>query len=137
MVGFPKPTRGAGLLDRHERRKARDKALADAYAVVDARDGGVCRASGVYTVPGAPDARVRREHHHLVKRSLSRALRAEPRNIVTLSALAHQLAEGGHLLIEGDDADTPGALRFHWADHTAPASRPFRLASRRRSQRRG
>jgi hypothetical protein len=61
----PKPAKGSGRLDRHERRKSDEQALLDAYAEVDLRDGSICWVTGRFTKAGDPDARRRREHHHL------------------------------------------------------------------------
>lgn len=131
MPSFAKPAKGTRLLERRARRVERDQALADAYADVDARDAGFCRVTGRYTVPGAPDARVRREHHHLEPRSLSRERRADVSNLITVCAEAHQLIEGGFLIVEGTDASK--VLRFHWSER-APSARPFHITSKRWSQ---
>lgn len=124
--GQPAPVR------RAQKRAQDEAALRECYADVDRRDGGICQATGRHTVPGSPDARVRREHHHLVKRSHSTALRAEPSNVVTLCAEAHQLVEAGLLVLEGTDATKP--LFCHWAAH-APTPRPFQLKGKRGSGR--
>lgn len=131
MLAFPKPGKGTRLLERRARRVERDQALADAYAECDARDGGFCQVTGRYTSPGAPDARVRREHHHLEPRSLSRERRSDIDNLITVCAEAHQLITGGFLIVEGTDASK--VLRFHWSER-APSARPFSIKSKRWSQ---
>ena len=120
-----------GVVARRQRRAADAQALADAYADVDFRDCGYCWVTGRYTQSVAVDARVRREHHHLVQRSLSQALRADPSNIITVCAEAHALITAGWIAVEGEDARMP--LRFHWTE-LAKGKRPFELRSRRQSQ---
>lgn len=124
----PKPIRG---VDQTSRRRANKAALDAAYAEVDLRDGPYCRVTGRYTQPGAVDARVRREHHHLAERSTSPELKYDPRNIVVICAEAHRLFKAGWLVSEGDDAT--GTVRFHWTS-LAPAVKPFHIKSRRWSQ---
>lgn len=131
MPSFAKPAKGTRLLERRARRVERDQALADAYADVDARDAGICWASGAYTQHGAPMAEQRREHHHLRGRRVMPEWRHDPHHIITVSKLAHDLITGGFLVVEGDDARKP--IRFHWQmpKGTKP---PFHLRSKRWSQ---
>ena len=127
----PKPQRGTAMLERRKRRLTKADDLREAYALVDARDGGVCRVTGRYTVSGAPDARVRREHHHLRGRRVRPEWRSDADRIILVCAEAHQLIEGGFLTVEGDNA--AGVLRFHW-NGIRPSERPFAIKSRRWSQ---
>lgn len=120
-LAFPKPEPRA--VTKHTKRKEADQALRDAYADVDARDAGFCWITGRYTQSGAVDARVRREHHHLIPRSRSKALRAMASNIITVCAEAHQLITAGHLVVEGADARRP--LFFHWSPSVE--NPPFRI----------
>jgi hypothetical protein len=101
-------------VQRHDRKKAREEALDAAYRIVDKRDGNRCRVTGVSLVAGAPNPKVRREHHHLVPRSRSRALREKPSNILLVSAFAHDLIERGWLVNEGHDANKP--IFWHWSE---------------------
>lgn len=101
-----------GSVERHNRKQAREKALEEAYAVAEKRDGMRCRATGTHLVRGAADARTRLEHHHLVPRSLSRGRREDPANIICLSALAHDLVTKGWIDVEGTDGRR--VLMFHW-----------------------
>lgn len=119
-------------VERHARKRTAEKALEDAYKVVDRRDGGRCRVTGRTTQSGAVSPEVRREHHHLRTRSTHPELVADPDNIVTVCAAAHVLFKAGWLLSEGTNASK--AVRFHWAAHVPVDKRPFRIASRRRSQ---
>lgn len=119
-------------LRRHVKRRDKDKALEEAYAVVDARDSGYCRVTGRYTVPGSPDARNRREHHHLFGRNARPEFRHDPRKIVTVAAEAHQLLTAKLITVEGDNANE--RLIFHWSDEVKPHDRPFRILSKRWSQ---
>jgi hypothetical protein len=114
-------------VERHDRRKARQEALDAAYRAVEIRDKGICWVTGRHLTAGAIDPANRREHHHLVKRSQSKALRERPMNIILVSALAHDLIERGWILIEGKRADRP--IFFHW--HPDAKSRP--LVIRRRN----
>lgn len=133
MLAFPKPEPLA--LHRAKRKAARASALDEAYRAVDLRDGGVCRATGRTTRSGDPDARVRREHHHLAGRHVRPDWRHDTKRIVTLCAEAHQLVESYALLIEGANAD--GRLLFHWNRDIVPVGKePFRLKSKRWSQNR-
>lgn len=89
---------------RHEykdRRKA--EKLADqvaCYAAVDARDKSICRASGVFLTPGHADPHKRREHHHLLARSLGGL--HQTGNVLTLSAFIHAQVKAGKAFFEGD-----------------------------------
>jgi hypothetical protein len=103
-----------GVVERHSKKKAREEALDAAYRIVDKRDGNRCRVTGVSLVAGAPDPKIRREHHHLQKRSTSRAGRANPRNIVLVSAFAHDLITRGWLVAEGTDGNKP--IFWHWSE---------------------
>ena len=120
------------VIERHTKRVDAEKALKEAYAEVDARDAGRCWVTGKRTESNSVDPRRRREHHHLVARSRDRALIAEPSNIITVTAEAHDLIERGWLVVEGVDATK--AIRFHFAEHVKPEQKPFRIASRRKSQ---
>ena len=119
-------------IERHTKRVDAEKALKEAYAEVDKRDGGRCRVTGKRTEPGHVDPRRRREHHHLIPRSRDKGLVADSANIVTVTAEAHALIESGWLVSEGLNAE--GVVRWHWAAHVKPEQKPFRIASRRRSQ---
>jgi hypothetical protein len=130
QLKFAKPQ--ASVLKRHQKRKALEQALEECYAEVDARDAGYCWVTGRYTQSGHVDARIRREHHHLEKRSQSKARRADPDNVITTCAEAHALIEAGLIQVEGEDASKP--IRFHWT--LKPSERPFQIKSRRWSQNR-
>lgn len=111
------------VVTKHDKKAEKEKQLRDAYAIVDKRDAGKCRVTGVSLVAGAPDPKVRREHHHLRKRSTARADRSNPRNIVLVSAFAHQLIERGWLVAEGRDGNKP--IFWHWSD--LATSRPLKI----------
>lgn len=129
-VTNPKPAKGSGRLDRRERKAAEEQALADAYEVVNARDGNQCRVTGRFLQPGAVDARVRREHHHLQARSIAPHRVSDPRNIVLVSAEAHDLITGKFIDVEGIDATKP--LFFHWNEEAMRGRvRPFRIVGKR------
>lgn len=124
---FPKPLPSA--ITKRQKRLEADKALAEAYAEVDARDAGYCWVTGRYTQPGAVDARVRREHHHLVARSLDSTRIDDPTNIVTVCAEAHSLFKAGWLVSEGTDARQE--VRFHWTEHVEHKDKPFVIRQHR------
>jgi len=117
------------VVEKHGKRKQADDALREAYADVDRRDGGYCWVTGRYTASGAPDARVRREHHHLKGRNVKPEWVTRPERIITVCAEAHALITQGWIVVEGCDARRP--IFFHWAKHVKPSQRPFVLKGRR------
>lgn len=118
---------------RHTKRVDAEKAFKEAYKAVDLRDAGRCWVTGKRTEPGHVDPRRRREHHHLMSRSLDKSKIADPRNIITCTAEAHELIERGWIQVTGSDATK--AIRFEFAAHVPPQQKPFRIvAKRRRSQ---
>lgn len=130
MGASQKPAKGSGRLDRHARRAEADKALADAYEVVNVREGNVCKVTGRFLQAGAVDARVRREHHHLEPRSLAPDRVADPSNIILVSAEVHDLITGRFIEVEGTDANKP--IFFHWNEAAMKGrAKPFRIVSKR------
>src|SRR5687767_12905101 len=130
MPASPKPPKGSGRLARNERRFAADRALEEAYEVVNVRDGNQCRVTGRFLQAGAVDARVRREHHHLQPRSLAPDRVAEPSNIILVCAEAHDLITGRFIDVEGTDATKP--VFFHWNEEAMRGRvKPFRIVSKR------
>jgi hypothetical protein len=121
------------VVTKAKRRSDKAEALSDAYAACDRRDKSTCRVTGRTLKAGAPDARVRREHHHLVERSRDKGLIAEPKNIITVCAEAHALITAGFLVVEGTNADA--VIRFHWRADVSKEQRILVIKSRRRSQR--
>lgn len=128
-MGLLFPKSAPSVVTRHRRRVEEAAALRDAYADVDQRDAGICWVTGRYTSSGSPDARVRREHHHLVARSLDRTRIDDPTNIITVCAEAHALFKSGWLVSEGTDARQP--VFFHWTALAKPDQRPFVIKARR------
>lgn len=128
--GNPKPARGSRLLERKARKAAESAELAEAYEHVNVRDGNQCRVTGRFLHVGAVDGRVRREHHHLLARSLAPGLVADPANIVLVCAEAHALITGGFIEIEGKDATKP--LFAHWNEAAMKGRiKPFRIQGKR------
>lgn len=126
----PKPAKGSGRLERHERRSADAKALAEAYEEVDLRDQSICWVTGRFTKAGAVDARQRREHHHLKGRNVRPDWVTVPKRIITVCAEAHELIEGGFIQVEGTDATKP--IFFHWNDAMMrDRLKPFRIVGKR------
>jgi hypothetical protein len=72
------------------------------YAAVDARDGRVCRVSGLHLSPTSSEPRKRLERHHLQPRSVAPGERANPANVITLSAFVHAMVTAHRLHLEGD-----------------------------------
>jgi hypothetical protein len=124
-----KPARGSGRLRRQARKAEDEQAMAEAYEVVNVRDGNQCRVTGRFVHAGAVDARVRREHHHIRPRSLAPELVAEPNNILLVCAEAHDLITGGFLEVEGKNASR--AVFFHWSKLMGNRPRPFRIIGKR------
>jgi hypothetical protein len=118
-------------ISKHQKKVAQEKALADAYAIVDKREKNICQVSGVPLSPEAVDPKYRREHHHERGRRVMPEWREDPDHIFLVSALAHGLIENGWIVQEGEGAKTS---RWHWADFVKPEQRIFRIKSRRRSQ---
>jgi hypothetical protein len=125
-----KPPKGSGRLARHERRTEDAQALADAYAEVDLRDQSICAVTGRFTKAGAPDARVRREHHHLKGRNVRPDWVNVPKRIITVCAEAHDLITGGFIQVEGRDATKP--IFFHWSEEMMRGrKKPFAIVGKR------
>ena len=117
-------------MDRKAKKAAEDQALADAYEIVNQRDGNLCRVTGRHLQPGAVMAEVRREHHHLQPRSIAPERIADASNIVLVCAEAHQLITGGFIDVEGTDATKP--LFFHWNEKAMKGLvKPFRIVGKR------
>lgn len=125
-----KAPKGSGRLDRKARRATEAAELAEAYEIVNARDGNQCRVTGRFLSAGAVMAEVRREHHHLRPRSLAPNRVADPKNIILVCAEAHQLITGGFLEVEGRDATK--AVFIHWNESAMKGRvKPFRIVGKR------
>ena len=126
----PKPAKGSNRLARQARKAADEQAMADAYEVVNVRDGNQCRVTGRFLQAGAVMAEVRREHHHLWPRSVAPDRIADPKNIVLVCAEAHSYITGGFIEVEGRDATKP--LFFHWNEEAMKGRvKPFRIVGKR------
>lgn len=112
-----------GVVARATRKKEKADALANAYEVVNRRDGNRCRATGVPLAAGDMDPRHRREHHHLRGRRVRPEWREKPERICLLSGFVHELVERGWIDIEGTDARKP--LFFHYT--SLAKSHPIQL----------
>jgi len=132
------PVRAAGVIGkgdsvavvRHARRLWKRQRIADAYAIVDARDGRRCRLSGEALTAGHADMWKRLERHHLEPRSRSVMRQDDPENIVTLSLAAHRLIHSGALVLidaQGEDTTHSSDIAgFRWAAHGRPPKRIVR-----------
>lgn len=123
-----KPKKGSSRLARHERRQTEEQKLLDTYAEVDGRDQSICWVTGRFTSPGAPDARVRREHHHLKGRNVRPEWVYRAERIITVCREAHDLIEGGFIDVQGVDARKP--IFFHWNAVMAKRKKPFVIKSK-------
>lgn len=126
----PKPAKGSRLLERKARKAFDEAVLAEAYEIVNQRDGNICRVTGRFLQPGAVMAEVRREHHHLQPRSIAPERIADPKNIILVAAEVHALITGGFIEIEGKDATKP--LFAHWNEKAMKGRiKPFRIVGKR------
>ena len=123
-----KPPKGSAALARRARKAEDARELADAYAVVDGRDQSICWVTGRFLSPGAVRPEDRREHHHLKGRNVRPDWVTKPERIITVSALAHQLLEGGFIDVEGTDARKP--MMFHW-NASMKGPKPFIIIGKR------
>lgn len=122
------------VVARHQRKAKKATALEQAYKVVDLRDQLTCRCTGAYLRPGVLDARARLEHHHLAGRRVESTWREDPKRIICVSALVHQLLHSGLLQVEGVNASAAkNRLRFFWREDVPQDQRIVRIYSRRRS----
>ena len=124
------PAKGSRLLERKALKAVEEAVLAEAYEIVNQRDGNQCRVTGRFLAAGAVDARMRREHHHLRPRSVAPDRIADPKNIILVCAEVHALITGGFIEIEGKDATKP--LFAHWNEKAMKGRpKPFRIVGKR------
>lgn len=97
-VHMPKKPNRTTAKARAKRRRASEAVKRDVYALVDARDRYVCRATGTYVGDGHG------QRHHIVRRS--QGGKHTTANIVTLKDLIHHRIHAGHLVITGNADDT-------------------------------
>jgi len=90
---------------RRSKRAQRRRRAKSIYQQVDARDGQICRACGVW-------CGFRRHQHHILMRSLGG--RESTANLVTLCQRHHDDIHAHRLTIAGTDANE--LLGFVWAD---------------------
>lgn len=115
-----------------EKRKHLKAAIKDAYKDVDARDGLISWVSGKRLMRGVASDAVRLEHHHLDRRSQSKARQADPRNVISVSALEADYLDYHYLIPvdrNGDEChDTRQIADFHWNRHVVKVHcEPFGL----------
>lgn len=84
--------------DRRDKEKQDEKDAC--YHAVDLRDKSVCRVTGVYLTLGASDPKLRKERHHMIRRS--RGGLHQTSNVITVSAYIHQLDHAGKVRLSGD-----------------------------------
>lgn len=97
MIAFPKPTASQ---DRIDRKRQRERDLRSAIAATWERDASKCRACH-RRVMRAAGAGIRGHVHHLIKRSQSKADRANIDAMVLLCALCHADVHGYRLIVSG------------------------------------
>jgi hypothetical protein len=128
QFAFPKGV--PRVVSRHQRKVAKQTALDQAYAVVNARDQNKCRCTGLPLDPRASDPKHRREHHHLLERNVAPERREDPANICLVSKVVHDLINNGYIVVEGTDATK--RLVFTYAAHVPKDARIVKIASKRR-----
>ena len=116
-----------------DRKKAQlATAIKHAYKEVDARDKLISWVSGKKLVRGAASDNVRLEHHHLDRRSQSKARQADPFNVISVSASEADYLDF-HYLIPVNKAgevchDTRKIADFHWNRNVIrPKCEPFKV----------
>jgi len=123
---FPKPS--PRVVGKHAKAKSTEQHRRETKAAVFARDKGKCRVCGD----------VAQEMHELRFRSLG-GKRSLENSIAVCNFRGrncHRLLQTLCIAVEGTDAN--GRLIFHWNRNMVPkGAEPFRIASKRRSQRRG
>jgi hypothetical protein len=108
------------------RKAAFEKALADAYEIVNKRDRDRSRITGVNLFPNTDNLKALREHNHLGKRSTHPSEETNPANIYLVSNYEHQFLTSGELLTHGTDANKE--LKFSWNRHLVKSGKePFRI----------
>jgi 5-methylcytosine-specific restriction endonuclease McrA len=90
--------------ERLLRRKAQEKQWREVCALVDKRDGRVCRACSKRSDPDATGLLDRGHRHHIVYRSAGGPDSVS--NLVTLCARCHSDEHHNRLRIEGTDANS-------------------------------
>lgn len=100
----PKLRNGLTLREeRHQRRLDEEAALRACYAAVDARDGKVCRVSGLRLSVLADEPRKQLARHHMRPRSTAPSEATNPANVITVSKWIHdQIHVKAALFLEGD-----------------------------------
>lgn len=126
-------------LVRGWKKQERARQMDEAYALVDARDGDICRVTGRRLTKGRPGTvplRIWLTHHHLKKRSTYPGDKYDPRNIFVVCGQAHRALEGCLIEVEGTNAYR--RLIFRWNRRIVPVGKePFRIRSSNRSSVRG
>lgn len=134
---FKHTTVKPAVLERKDRKTAKQTALDKAYEAVDARDARSCQLRGTPLTAGHVDEWRRLERHHLGKRSTNPGERANPDNIVTMSAAAHSLAERGGLYpVDRNEEPTERVSKlfgWRWNDDVMKGARPFKLPKDKRA----
>lgn len=123
---MPKSAAVPGVVTKHLRRKAKEAERIAIKKLVFARDGGKCRVCG-----GRAE-----EMHELDFRSLGgqRSLENSIAVCIFRGKNCHQLLQKHAIEVEGTDANTRLIFRWNRA-MVARGSEPFRIRSKRRSQR--
>jgi hypothetical protein len=123
-------------LERGWKKREKKERLEAVYALVDARDGEVCRVTGRQLIKGLPGSVAHEKwhtRHHMKKRSTHPEDIYNVANIFVCAWQVHQAIEDCLIEIEGDDANK--RLIFSWNRRLVPVgSEPFRIKSKRRSQ---
>jgi hypothetical protein len=125
-------------LEKGWKKREQEARLEAVYALVDARDGSVCRVTGRALIKGLPgNVAPQKWHtrHHMKARSTHPEDKFNLANIFVCAWEAHQAIEDCLIEIEGTDANK--RLFFRWNRRLVPVGKePFRIVTADRSSRR-
>lgn len=115
--------KGSTVLERREKRTAKDRADDELRKACWDRDGGKSRASGVPLLRSHVDPRKRGQVAHLTARSTNPGEKRDLRRVVLLSAEEHELSDartapGGKPLLTIKGTDGNKAVTFTMHDPT-------------------
>lgn len=96
------------------KKRARDREMAAAYAVVDARAQGMCEAN-----VNAFCLKYGDQHQHLYKRNVRPDMVTDPEGIILICGPCHAWAEANPAA-----AVELGAAKFGWMDDPGPVKQP-------------
>jgi hypothetical protein len=88
---------------RTDKKTAAERRELELHNAVDARDGKICRVSGLELKPFHDNPRRRLNRHHMKPRSTAPAEKYDPANVITISDwISDQIHNRRKLHLEGD-----------------------------------